>query len=220
MPLGELASNPQNAKLHDLDGVQSSIQRFGMVELITLDERTGQIVSGHGRRDTLAMMRDAGEPPPEDVQVKDGEWLVPVVRGWSSKDDNEAAAATVALNRYVETGGWDQGLLADLLQGVAELPGGLQGVGYSNDDLADLLALVAGPPDLDTLASQLGDPLPEDFWPVLRFKVPPELRNRYLAVTRGVGGGDDAQFEGMVRQAENARDAQRMGEAERKKAEA
>lgn len=108
MDVEELPAAPTNAKRHASTLIDASFDRFGFVEPIVIDERTGCLVSGHGRRDQLRALRDAGSAPPEGViKGKGGKWMVPVARGWSSADDIEAEAAGVALNRVGEIGGWD-----------------------------------------------------------------------------------------------------------------
>lgn len=143
--LDDLAANPANAKRHDLVTIAESIRRFGFADPVLVDSRTGRILSGHGRADALAGMRDAGETPPDGITVDDdGEWLVPVYDGWASRSDREAEAATVALNRTVELGGWDEDALVGLLDRLSEVEDGLVGVGY-------------GAADIDRLREQLAD---------------------------------------------------------------
>ena len=88
IPIEDLKENPRNVKDHEIPTVTASISRFGVIDPIVVDARTGYIVSGHGRRQTLLNMRDAGELPPEGVilegEGKNRTWLVPVLTGWSS----------------------------------------------------------------------------------------------------------------------------------------
>ena len=143
LPLEQLLPNPANPKGHDTDLIDASVGRFGYIEPITLDERTGCLISGHGRRETLMAMRDRGETAPEGVRVRDsdGAWLVPVARGWASHTDTEAMAALVALNRTTEAGGWEDSALLDLLEQVSAIGDeAFAGVGFSEDDLDDLRA--------------------------------------------------------------------------------
>lgn len=136
--LDDLESARTNPKLHDLESLAASLGRFGYIEPIVRDGRTGRLVSGHGRAESIRAARDAGQDPPEGVEVgADGAWMVYVATGWASKDDDEADAAVIALNRVGEKGGWDKVALADMLQ---SLDGNLVGVGYSATDLSDLLA--------------------------------------------------------------------------------
>ena len=148
MPLSDIRPDPRNAKDHDVAGIQSSMGRFGLVEIMTLDDRTGQLISGHGRLESLEADKAAGKEPPGDVKVRDdGEWLAPVVRGWASTDDDEAEAAMAAVNRLVEAGGWKPESLADALERISKTSRGLEGVGFKPADMSDLLAKVGRLPE-------------------------------------------------------------------------
>lgn len=141
LPLQEIKPDPRNPKSHHLETIDQSIGRFGMVDGIVRDDRTGYIISGHGRRKALQAMRDRGETPPEGVKVSPaGEWLIPVLTGWASRTDSEAAAALIAMNRTTELGGWVDEELLDLLGGMVDEfgEGSLIGVGYSPDDITNL----------------------------------------------------------------------------------
>lgn len=153
-PLADLEGDPRNPKSHDVGTITASVDRFGYLEPIVIDGRTGLIVSGHGRAATLRAMRDRGEAPPEGVREEPpGVWLVPVVTGWSSRSDTEAAAALIALNRTTELGGWVDESLLGLLDGLADVEDGLVGVGYTGSDIDHLRTLLGdiedGPPDDD-----------------------------------------------------------------------
>lgn len=140
--LDDLPSALVNPKEHDQQLIEDSIGRFGFLEIPVLDERTGRLVAGHGRRDQLTAMRAAGQPPPEGITVTDdGRWLVPTVRGWSSTDDDEAHAAGIAINRGAESGGWNIPVLYDILDGLAHDEGfGLVGLGFDVHELDDMVA--------------------------------------------------------------------------------
>jgi DNA modification methylase len=138
--LSELKGADSNPKLHDLAGIRQSIAEHGLAELPLLDERTGRLVAGHGRLKDLRERRSLGGNPPEGVDVDDdGEWLVPVQRGWASRDDDHAKAYLAASNKLSENGGWDYDLLPDYLQDLAgkDL---LHLTGFSEEELAELLA--------------------------------------------------------------------------------
>ena len=60
LPLSHLQVAPRNPKRHALDQLGASIGRFGYVEPIIVDERTGRLVAGHGRRDSLLRMPELG----------------------------------------------------------------------------------------------------------------------------------------------------------------
>lgn len=142
-PLSQLQVAPRNPKRHALDQLGASIGRFGYVEPIIVDERTGRLVAGHGRRESLLKMREAGETPPRGVREAAGDWLVPVVRGWASNSDKDAEAYLLASNRQVELGGWDDAELAALLQEVD-----LEGTGFTEDEVSTLLDQIEPPGQL------------------------------------------------------------------------
>lgn len=132
VPLDELTPALKNPKLHS-EAIGASLRRFGYVEAIALDERTGRLVAGHGRMDDLIAKRDAGEDPPEGVTVDpEGRWLVPVQRGWASSSDGEADAYLVASNQTTTAGGWNPVELNDLLASLDDLTG----IGFTTDDAA------------------------------------------------------------------------------------
>jgi site-specific DNA-methyltransferase (adenine-specific) len=139
LPLSQLASATRNPKAHALQDIGQSVDRFGYVEPVVLDERTQRLVAGHGRIKTLTSMREYRKQPPDGIEVgEDGEWLMPVVRGWASKSDRDAEAFLIASNRLTELGGWHDADLAALLDQISRETT-LDGTGFSADDLARML---------------------------------------------------------------------------------
>lgn len=158
VPLAEIQPAKSNVKDHDLPLTSASIDRFGFIEIPVVDGRTGRLVAGHGRVDALKRAHQANEPPPEGVSVdrKTKGWLVPVLTGWASVDDDEAAAAAIALNRVGEKGGWVEADLAAELDRLSSTDAGLTGLGFDTSDLDDLLAsLQEGPLMFDSAGSEL-----------------------------------------------------------------
>lgn len=151
--LSEVRRADVNPKQHHLGEIVTSIRKRGFVELPAVDERTGKLVAGHGRIEALAALKkDGGELPKGLKMADDGEWLVPVLHGWASKDDTDAKAYLVASNRLVEVGGWDDGALEALLVSIAKDGGAeaLLGTGYDGDDVDKMLsALAKGPPEME-----------------------------------------------------------------------
>lgn len=164
MLVRDLKPDPENAKLHAGKDIADSFARFGFVEPITLDERTGYIISGHGRTEALTKA-EAGavafeEAPPAGIRATPEGWMAPVVRGWASKDDDDALAASIALNTLVAKGGWEDGQLIEILDGLNASDAGLSGLGFSTKELDDLIARYeeAHPPEAQgDWASQYGD---------------------------------------------------------------
>lgn len=182
MPLGDLTADPANPKRHDVSGLRSSYARHGYIEPVVIDERTGRLISGHGRVESLSAAHAAGEAPPDGVRVDGDVWLVPVNRGWSSSDDAEARAALVALNRYVEIGGWDERALADILSGLrdADPAVGLVGTGFDDASMSKLLASLGPqhPPlaDPDEIPEPPAEPISKsgDLWLLGAYVVCPD----------------------------------------------
>lgn len=141
--LDELVAAEQNPKAHDEASLDASLTRFGYVEPIVRDDRTGRLVSGHGRTERIRARHAAGDDPPEGVEADEGQWRVPVVTGWASKDDVEANAAIIALNRIGERGGWHEEDLAGMLTNLGTAGAGLEGTGYEPDDVTELLDWLA-----------------------------------------------------------------------------
>jgi hypothetical protein len=136
--IDELEPAESNPKKHDIDKLRASVKHHGFVEPIVVDERTGRLVAGHGRTETLKAMRDAGQPAPDGIRVVDGAWLAPVLRGWASENDTQASAYLVASNRLVEAGGWDESALADLLNSISA-EGYLEASGHDERTLEELM---------------------------------------------------------------------------------
>ncbi|MEV0236894.1 hypothetical protein [Nonomuraea sp. NPDC050786] len=140
LPLPEIARAVRNPKEHDLPTIRKSIQKWGCTLAGELDDRTGRLVAGHGRLLVLEELVADGASPPEGVKIgDDGVWLVPILRGWSSRSDADAEGYLVANNSTSERGGWDRGLLADMLTDIGaadeEL---LAATGYDLGDVDDL----------------------------------------------------------------------------------
>ena len=150
VPISELRRWPRNPKEHDVGEIARSIRRFGLVSPLILDEGTGRIVAGHGRLEAIEWMADHGQPAPLGVRiVTGGEWRVPVLRGIAFRGDGEAEAYLLADNRIGELGGWNEGKLAEILEGMAR-SGGVsspQGTGFDYDDLNAILDRLSKPPE-------------------------------------------------------------------------
>src|ERR1700674_4605399 len=81
LPLSGLKPATRNPKNHQVETVLASMERFGYVAPMILDERSGRLVAGHGRLESLKRAKRAGQKPPDRIRVAGAEWLVPVVRG-------------------------------------------------------------------------------------------------------------------------------------------
>ena len=113
--IDEIRRWSRNPKLHDQDELIESFDRFGFVAPLIYDETQQQLVAGHGRLNALTAMKERGDEPPERIKVEGDKWLVPILRGISFANEDEAAAYAIADNRLVEAGGWDNQATIDIL---------------------------------------------------------------------------------------------------------
>src|SRR5689334_9807248 len=77
LPLSSLKPATRNPKRHEIETLLASMNRWGYVGLMILDERTGRLVAGHGRLEALKRAKEAGQKPPDRIRVVGGEWYVP-----------------------------------------------------------------------------------------------------------------------------------------------
>ncbi len=146
LPIDTIRGAHRNPKGHATEAITRSIDHFGLAELPLLDERTGRLVAGHGRHHQLLAMHTAGNQPPDGIRVDDtGTWLMPVIRGWASRSDNDAEAYLIASNHITTLGGWEDHGLAEILEELqdADL---LELTGFEDDDLAQLPDTEPGEP--------------------------------------------------------------------------
>lgn len=153
VPLASVARWPRNPKEHDLPSLRRSFARFGFVAPILLDEGTGKIVAGHGRLDSLLEAQRAGAPAPDRIEVRNGDWFVPVVRGVAFKSPEEAEAYLIADNRLTMAGGWDEEALAGVL-GDLRKAGGLEGIGFGEGEVERILKALGGPGKTEVILDQ------------------------------------------------------------------
>jgi hypothetical protein len=143
LPVDDIEAAPRNPKAHDSAGISRSIGHFGFAELPLVDERTGRLVAGHGRHEQLRTWQEEGRDAPDGVQVDDeGRWLMPVIRGWRSRSDDDAEAYLIASNNLTTKGGWNDHLLAEVLHDLGEAQM-LELTGYEPDDLEALEAVLS-----------------------------------------------------------------------------
>jgi len=143
-PLSKLRKAEKNPKQHDVEALRASFDRFGFVAPPVIDERTGRLGAGHGRAALLSELyaKDQNAPPPgvrpKLAKGKVVDWLVPVVRGWRSKNKADAEAYLIADNRITEAGGWDDRALTEMLRGLSQ-DDSLAGTGFDDAQLAALM---------------------------------------------------------------------------------
>jgi hypothetical protein len=142
---------PGNAKRHDLEVIGESFEEHGMVDLPGIDETTGLMFRGHGRLEKLEKMKADGEKPPARVKMIDGDWVIPVVRGYKFKDREAVERYALVDNRATELGGWDNTILSKQLAKFGE--DNLIGTGFDSSDLVRFMKSDSGPKIPDMKAS-------------------------------------------------------------------
>lgn len=158
-PLEDVQGWPGNPKQHDLEAIGSSIDRWGDVDPLIRDDRTGRLVAGHGRTEYLRQRKAAGHVPPRFVQVEEGtgRWLVPVVVGASWDTDAEAEGFILAHNQTTIAGGWGS-LLAPMMQRLEAAAVPIIGWGT-----AAVREIVDGPKPGGAPGPRTGPPLADTF---------------------------------------------------------
>ena len=136
--LDEVERWPRNAKLHNDEGIQASINRFGFVAPLIRDTTSGRLVAGHGRLENLQAMKAEGQSAPSNIRTgASGEWLVPVVSN-AFNSEAEAEAYLLADNRLTEMGGWDEAKLQEIFAGLSscgDIDTALEGVGFTVEEV-------------------------------------------------------------------------------------
>lgn len=159
--LSDVRPAATNPRVHDLPTIEAGIEDLGYLDAVVEDARTGRLIAGHGRIEALVQLRAQGKPVPDGILVDDdGEWMLPVQRGWASRDDAAAAAALVGHNKSTENARWnDYGLAALLEQVATDAPALLDATGADEEFLNELLRSV-NPERLGEQDPERPEPLP------------------------------------------------------------
>ncbi|MBC9731156.1 hypothetical protein [Streptomyces sp. TRM68367] len=203
LPLHTLTPYPGNARHGDVPAILASLCRNGQYRsLVVRDEGDGRLVVLAGNHTMQALA--AHGPGPCRLTTAEQEQPCAVCHGqeWEPSarcelircDEDTARRIVLADNRTAERGGWDTDALVELLSLLDE---DYVGTGY---DPADVERLIAPPPPIEELADTYrrepqdreygeagggdgpGD-AEDEFWPVLKFRVPPEVRDDFYGLT-------------------------------------
>ncbi len=143
-PVGDLAPYAANARTHtdeQIAQIAASIEEFGFTNPI-LAGSDGVIIAGHGR--LLAAQRLGLDK-------------VPVIT-LDHLSEAQRRALVIADNKIAENAGWDEELLRTELAALQELDFDLDLVGFSDDEMEELLSDLADDESEDDLAPA---PVPE-----------------------------------------------------------
>jgi hypothetical protein len=149
-PLDVLVAADRNPKNHDVPGIATLIERHGFIDPVLIDTRTERLLAGHGRGKALAYLKDRGPRPgrpwpPRNIRAEDDIWMVPTLET-ETADDAEAEHLLVGHNSIGILPGWDEPALAQLLDEMRGRPDGLEGTGYTDAMVDQLLASIVETP--------------------------------------------------------------------------
>lgn len=171
----QLLANPKNFRRHPihqkqiLDAVAGEV---GIVAPVVQNDRTGHLIDGHMRVEEAMRL---------------GVSSVPVAHVDLSEEDEEKVLAT--LDAISAMAFEDPALKAELLRNIET----------NDDNLSDYLAReyerqmaeAESSESLDELGSRYGKHDPSAFWPVIRIRVPPETRARFVSYFQGIEAKTD-----------------------------
>jgi ParB-like chromosome segregation protein Spo0J len=118
-----LTVHPDNPRRGNTEAIKQSIEANGFVGALVVQRSTGHVLAGNHR---LVAATELGFKK------------VPVL--WVDVDDDRARRILLADNRTADQATWDDAALAELLGELAIGDEALIGTGFSEDELADLLA--------------------------------------------------------------------------------
>lgn len=138
VPIDQLREHPRNPNRGQVDKLQASIRVNGFFGVVVAQRSTGFILAGnHRRRAALA------------------EGLKVIPTAWVDCDDEVAMRIMLADNRIAEAAQRDPEALAELLSELAAGEG-LEGTGYEQGDLEELLSELT--PSVDLSPDQAPEP--------------------------------------------------------------
>jgi ParB-like chromosome segregation protein Spo0J len=122
--IGSIQPHPDNPRRGDVDSIAESIEANGFYGYVVVQKSSGNIIAGSHRW---------------VAANKVGMTEIPAV--FLDVDDDHAKRILLADNRNNELGGYDNDILADLLQSlvVEQDWTGLVGTGFTSEDLQDIL---------------------------------------------------------------------------------
>ncbi len=144
VPLASLKLDPRNAKVHgerNLAVIRASFEKFGQVEPLVVNKRTGQVVGGHGR---VTVMQEMGWTETKIVEV--------------DLDDQAATELALVLNRSAELGEWDVTKLGGLITDLQGMNVDLSAIGWDANQIKSILSQqteASSPSDFKTVDENL-----------------------------------------------------------------
>jgi hypothetical protein len=169
----ELSTYHRNPRRGDVSVIAASLQAHGQYKPIVVNRgtytgRANEVLAGNH---TLMAVRDLAEKYPDDKRWQE------VLVHWVDVDDDRAARIVLVDNRASEMGTIDYEALHDLISDMPDL----DGTGYDDAYLTMLAEMNAGPPDLDALADEVGEPTAEDALTRVALSLEPDIARSWSA---------------------------------------
>lgn len=219
VPLEDLTPFPGNARRGNVEKILDSLRANGQYKPLTVrrqGEETLTILAGNHTYLALLRHEESGRDACRDwelaadrpcqicveVDADDPAALAHLIEC----DDATATRINLVDNKAADDGTYDEAALAALL---ASLDEDLTGTGYEPAD-ADLFTALPPamepPPSLDDLAEEYGEPQETDLWPVIRVRVPTNVRDDFYDVTKDCEdpSDDSVRFMHLVQRARAA----------------
>jgi ParB-like chromosome segregation protein Spo0J len=122
VPVSTLLLHPENPREGDVGAISGSIETLGFFGATICQTSTRYILAGKHRY--LAALQNGAEE-------------IPVL--WLDVPDDVARRVMLADNRMSDLASYNEPMLAEILQAVAAASGTLDGTGYTEEDLNELL---------------------------------------------------------------------------------
>jgi len=177
--LSQLCEYDKNPKEHDIEMIKRSIVEFGYTSPMIVNSENGILLSGHGRLMALReLYADRPDLPPAGVALvgsgeveagEDGtyrhEWAVMVVQ--VSIPPEKHSEYVIMDNKTVESGGWNETVLADLLKKSISVDR-VQYTGFDNKEILSIIGKRANSDsELDKVHRQWDDDKEETYGEII-----------------------------------------------------
>lgn len=128
VPLSAIEPHPNNVRQGDIGAIATSLETHGQYRPIVVQESSNRILAGNHTYKAAAAL---------------GWDKIAVV--YVDVDDDQAQRIMLVDNRTNDLAGYDEPALVELLEQLSTTPTGLDGSGFTEDDLDDLIRSVNGP---------------------------------------------------------------------------
>lgn len=145
VPIDSVRPHPQNPRTGDTAIIRDSIEVNGWYGAIVVQESTGYILAGNHRY---------------KAALQNGATMIPSIR--IAVTDDEAVRIMLADNRASDVATYDDKLLSSILEELSIAPLGLQGTGFDENTLEELLREISND-DADQSAPDQSNELEDRF---------------------------------------------------------